>query len=79
MTCTIRIDDLSANGISEVVILALARVSDQDPLELSPLGESVNPIALDMLFEDDSFTGRVDFQYEGYELTLTSDGDIMIT
>lgn len=78
MTRTIRIDDLSANRISEAVILALARVSDMDHLELSPLGESVNPIALDVLFEDDSFTGNITLQYEGYEVTVTSDGDIII-
>lgn len=79
MTRTIRIDDLSANSISEAVILAVARVRDMDPLELSPLGDSVNPIALNVLFEDESFTGNVTLQYEGYEVTVTSDGQIVIT
>lgn len=79
MTTTMSMDDLSANSASEAVILALASVRDVDHLELSPLGESVNPIALDMLFEDDSFTGNVTVQYEGYEITVTSDGDITIT
>lgn len=79
MTTTTRMDDLPANAASEAVILALARVRDVDNLELSPLGESVNPIALDVLLEDDSFTGNVTLQYEESEIVVTSNGDITIT
>lgn len=78
MASTIRIDELSGTSVSEAVILALIRVADVDPLEIPPLGESLNPIALDSLFEDDSFTGNMTFQYEAYEITVTSDGDITI-
>lgn len=78
MTTTIHMDDLSATRVSEAVILALARVDDVDPLELSPLGESIKPIVLDMILEDDSFIGNVTLRYEGYEITVTSDGDIVI-
>lgn len=79
MTTTTSMDDLSANGASEAVILALSRARDVDNLELSPLGESVNPLALDVLLEDDSFAGNVTLQYEESEITVTSDGDISIT
>lgn len=78
MASTIRIDELSGTSVSEAVILALIRVTGVDPLEIPPLGESLNPIALDSLFEDDSFTGNMTFQYEAYEITVTSDGDITI-
>lgn len=79
MPTTIQMNNLSASRVSEAVILALARVEDVNPLELSPFGESVNPIALDMLLEDDSFIGDATFQYEGYEITVTSNGDITIS
>lgn len=79
MTTTTSMDDLSANSVSEAVVLALAGVRDVDHLELSPLGESVNPFALDMLFEDDSFAGNVTLQYEESEISVTSDGDITVT
>lgn len=79
MDRTIQIDEISANNISEAIILAVARVSDTDPLDLSPLAHSVNPTALDMFFDHDSYTGEVTVQYEGYDVTVTSDGKIVIT
>lgn len=78
MVSTIRIDDLSTTSVSEAIILALAGMDDIDPLEIPPLAESVNPIALDSLFEDDSFSGSVTFHYEDFEITVTSDGEITI-
>lgn len=79
MSPTIRIDELGASRVSEAVILALVRVDDVDPPGVPPLRQSVNTVALDSIFEDDSLTGCITFQYEGYEITVTSDGDITVT
>lgn len=79
MTPTMSMDDLSATRVSEAVVLAFTRIRVVDRLALSPFGESVNPMALDMLFEDDSFTGKVTFKYEGSDVTVTSDGDIIVS
>lgn len=79
MPTTTSMDDLSVDSASEAVVLAVAGVRDVDHLELSPFGEQANPIALDRLLEDDSFAGTVTVQYEGYEVTVASDGDITVT
>lgn len=77
MTSTFRIDELPAIRISEAVVQALVRKDCVDALEIQPLGQSVNPIALDSIFEDDSFAGSITFRYGRYEVTVTSDGDIV--
>lgn len=79
MTTTTSMDDLSVDSASEAVVVAVAEVRGVDHLELSPFGEQVDPIALDRLLEDESFAGNVTIQYEGYEIVVTSDGDITIS
>lgn len=79
MTSTFRIDDLSATSVPEAVILAVAEAADVDPLDIPPLGESLNPIALELLVDDDSFSGDVTFQFGAYEVTVSSDDVITIT
>lgn len=77
MTSTFRIDELPAVRVSEAVVQARVRKDDVDALEMEPLGRSVDPIALDSIFEDDSFDGSITFRYERYDVTVTSDGDIV--
>lgn len=65
---------------SELVIEAIAERADVDPLELDvPLGDVVDPDALDSLF--DSPFGRerqprcVEFAYQGHLVTVRSESD----
>lgn len=66
---------------SEHVVQAIAARTDEDPLELSPLYEAVDPDALDALFggparEGSGSVGKVRFVYEGYEVTVHADGTV---
>lgn len=56
--------------VSEVVLRAIAAVSNRPLLELSPLQESIDLDSLDRLFESSSTIGSLQFEYEGYEVTI---------
>lgn len=56
---------------------SVADAKGVDPLDLSPpLTEVINPSALDELFWNTHATGRVVFEYSGYEVTVHSDGTV---
>ena len=62
---------------SAAVVSAVARTEAVEPVELeSALSEAVDDDALDRLFRDT--TGHVTFEYHGYEVTVTSEGDISL-
>ena len=66
------------NVICEVVT-TVAEVEDVDPLELTPpLYEVIDPDALESLFANDRTLGKVIFNYNGYEVSVFSDGYIMV-
>ena len=63
---------------SEQVIDAIAEQAGVDPLEFDvPLGEVVDPDALDSLFDpqfgEPRRRGRVEFAYDEYHVTVVSD------
>jgi hypothetical protein len=65
---------------SELVIESVAEQADVDPLEFdAPLGEVVDPDALDSLFDpgfgEPRREGRVEFVYGEYRVTVVSDAD----
>ncbi|NUB92125.1 hypothetical protein HTZ84_06945 [Haloterrigena sp. SYSU A558-1] len=68
---------------SQAVIEAIAAhegvdVTDVEPPAYEPLYAVVNPEALDRLFQPaaGSTTARVVLEYEGYEITVSSDGRV---
>ncbi|MEY7852236.1 HalOD1 output domain-containing protein [Natrarchaeobius sp. A-rgal3] len=68
---------------SAVIVTAVASVLERDPLELAPLYETVDPDALDSLFQhahrtDDAGTHEVWFTYEGVDIGVRSDGEIRV-
>lgn len=68
--------------VSTRVIAAVADACDVDPLELPPLGDVLDPDALDQLFNSfDSRIGpgRVDFMMAGCEVVVHSDGEVVVT
>ncbi|WP_408957171.1 HalOD1 output domain-containing protein [Natrinema sp. 74] len=67
--------------VSIRVVEAVAARERIDPLEVSPpLHESIDPAALDALFEptriSDRTTGTVTFRFHGYRVCVDSDGSI---
>lgn len=60
---------------SEAVITAVAAVTDQPPVELPVLNDTIDPGALDRLFEDtdgNAPSPTVTFEYFGCVITVTS-------
>lgn len=64
------------------VVEAVAARMGVDPLDLDrPLGDVVDPDSLGRLFRDggrDRPTGRVEFRYCGYDVTVSSDGRVEV-
>lgn len=64
--------------LSVVVVKAVADAERIDPLDLpAPLGDAVDPDALDVLFQNGS--GRVSFDYCGNEVTVDAEGSVNVT
>nr|WP_254532426.1 HalOD1 output domain-containing protein [Natrinema gelatinilyticum] len=66
---------------SEAIVTAVAAVLETDPLELSPLSDSVEPDALDSLVEHaqqkvGAGAHEVWISYEGVDVGVRSDGRI---
>ena len=58
---------------SVAVINAVSAVTGTDPVELPPLYETIDPDALNSLFEARDRTGsspRVEFTYNGFDVTV---------
>ncbi|MCU4744148.1 hypothetical protein OB955_14865 [Halobacteria archaeon AArc-m2/3/4] len=60
------------------VVSAVAAASDADPLELPPLGDAIDPDALNQLFmtRSDSTVAKITFQYAGYDVTVRGNGEV---
>lgn len=72
-----------SNPPSLAVVKAVATLTDQDPTDLVPLYDVVDPKALDALFQrtrsgDHRVDGAVSFRYQGYDVTVKSYGIITI-
>ncbi|WP_265111411.1 HalOD1 output domain-containing protein [Halosolutus halophilus] len=84
-----RSDANEAASLSFEVIAAVAEREGIDPVELEPpeyeaLYDVVNPEALDSLFAprqngSDRSTGRVEFPFCGYDVVVTSDGEVELS
>jgi len=71
--------DYHNDSISLRVVEALADVTDTAPSELDPLYNTVDPEALDRLFQPDSSDGvRVTFEYGDARVEVRGDGTILV-
>ncbi|MFC6764323.1 HalOD1 output domain-containing protein [Natrinema soli] len=52
------------------VIEAVAEETDSDPLDLPPLYETIEPDALNTLFNSSETSSQVLFQYAGFEVVV---------
>lgn len=76
-TCSVERSESPSN----LVVESIAREEDVDPLNLEvPLYEAIDPDALDALFQsdDDAFSGRITFEYYGYEVTVSDAGHVSL-
>lgn len=71
-------------SVSTALIDRVASVDGVHAEELAPLAHSINPDALDAIFaprlngELRDTTGHVAFEYEGYEIEVSSEGTITV-
>lgn len=73
-----------ADRPSEAIVTTVASVTGEEPVELSPLYDAVEPDALDALFEhagrtDDPGSQTLTFAYVGYQISVSGDGTIEVT
>lgn len=70
-------DPESPVGLSELLVMSVADIADEDPLELEPLYETIDPDTLDDFVESGGtaeLDGHVSFAFEGYDVTVHASG-----
>ncbi len=71
--------EIAANPPSTRIAYRLAEESDRAIEELRPLAQSVDPEALDAVFDGRSAENAyVTFRHEGFTVTVTGDGDVLV-
>lgn len=73
--------DPGLDNLAERILYDVASLRGVDPDELTPLRTGVDPDALNALFDPTGSgygvrDGELVFRYEGFEVTVTSDGGI---
>lgn len=74
--------DPLTDSISEELIKSVAMLKNTDPAELALLADFIDPEALDALFKPQvdgtprETDGRVEFDFEGYHVTVDNAGSI---
>lgn len=73
------LDRDASNPPSTRIAMKLAREADVRVDELAPLAESIDPEALDDIFEHRAAPdAHVTFTHEGYSITVTGDGSVLV-
>ena len=70
-------DITESRPVHERVISAVADANGVGPTELEPLYETVDPEALDALF-DAGIEGTIQFTYEDHDVVVSSDGETSV-
>lgn len=74
--------DPNRDPVSLAVVAAVATAKECDPTDLTPLNSTIDSDGPDSIFSDKTDskqrTGRLSFNYEGFAVTLLSDGTIEI-
>lgn len=62
------------------VVAAVADAAGTDPLELPPLGNAIDPEALNDLVDPERSTGleSIAFEYAGYDVVVAGTGDVRV-
>jgi hypothetical protein len=64
--------------VSTVVAEAIADAAEAAPTELEPLASSIDPEALDALYESAGRGSHVTFKHAGYEVGVHGDGAVVV-
>jgi len=66
----------AGQSVTEVVVRAVAEVTGRGEMDLRPLGESIDPDALDSLWarSSEDCLESLTFRYEGCRVTVEGDG-----
>lgn len=70
-------DPESSVRLSELLVMSVADIADEDPLELEPLYETIDPDTLDDFVASGgsaTLDGHISLDYEGYHLTVHASG-----
>ena len=71
--------DADSDPLVVSIVEAVAAVTNREPTAMSPLYETVDPEALaDLVTSDRERPVDVSFDYEGCEVTVSSDGRIVV-
>lgn len=69
----------TSNPPSTRIAFELAREADKRVDELAPLADTLDPEALDDIFEQrGAADAHVSFTHEGYSVTVTGDGEVLV-
>lgn len=72
----------ASNDVSQSIVETVAETENVSPLDLPPLYGSIDPDALDRLFESPSAAAElrleVEFLYNGYLVTVSEEGYVSI-
>ena len=83
VTRTYRSGDDSETDVSETVVMAVAEAAGVDPLDLDPLYTTVNPDALNNVFEPTVGSAtpamELNFSMAGCQVAVHGDGDVVVT
>ncbi|NHN48422.1 hypothetical protein G9464_12575 [Halostella sp. JP-L12] len=86
MNSTLTTTELAADSqpVSQTVVLAVAEATGDDPLELPPLFDTIDPDALNKLFDSSAFgadgrEGQVEFTYAGCDVTVRGDERVAVS
>jgi uncharacterized protein (DUF934 family) len=72
-------NNIRSDPPSTRVAYRLAEETDAEIEELRPLAESVDPEALDAIFDGRAAdTAYVTFRHEGFSITVTGEGDVLV-
>lgn len=71
------IDHTDASA-SERVISALSAATGNDPLNLKPLADSIDPDAIDRLFQDQQKGTQLSFSHDGLQIQIDGSEEIVI-
>lgn len=75
----VQTDVSRGSSICQAVVETLAEAEETNPTELIPtLYEVIDPDALESLFANDQALGKVIFNYNGYEVSVFSDGYVSV-
>lgn len=76
-------ESINNESLSTKVVTEVAAAKDVSPMELRPpLYEAIDPSALDALFDDRngaSCVGQVAFRYNGFDVTVESSGEVILS